>query len=95
MRHIAPETPLIPRDLYNYNASFYRDIRQGPSPTEEHLESSGIKHNILKDPTNQRLNGHFIVLRESITCLQSHHDIILIDNTHNLRQINLICHLWT
>ena len=57
MRQTAPETPLIPRDLYNYNASFRRDIRQGQSPTEalQHLESSGIKHNILKDLANQRL----------------------------------------
>jgi hypothetical protein len=89
MRQIAPETPLLPRDLYNYNASFRRDIRQGQSPTEallQHLETSGIKHNILKDPSNQRLKGLFIACPESITYLQSHHDVVLIDNT-----VEMIC----
>jgi hypothetical protein len=92
MRQIAPETPLVPRDLYNYNASFYRDIRQGQSPTEallQHLESSSIKHTILKDPTNQRLKGLFIALPESITYLQLHHDVILIDNTYKTNRFGM------
>jgi MULE transposase domain len=92
MRQMAPETPLIPRDLYNLNASFRRDIRQGQSPTEallEHLESSGIKHNILKDPANQRLKGLFIACPESITYLQSHHDVVLIDNTYSTNRFDM------
>jgi hypothetical protein len=92
MHQIAPETPLIPRDLYNYNASFRRDIRQGQSPTEallQHLESSGIKHNILKDPANQRLKGLFIACPESIAYLQSHHDVVLIDNTYSTNRFNM------
>ena len=89
---IVPETPLLPQDLYNYNASLYREIRQGQSPTEallQHLESSGIKHAILKDPTNQRLNGLFIALPESITYLQSHHDVLIIDNTYKTNRFGL------
>ena len=92
MRQIAPETPLIPRDLYNYNASFRRDIRQGQSPTEallQHLEASGIKHNILKDPANQRLKGLFIACPESIAYLQSHHDVVLIDNTYSTNRFDM------
>ena len=75
MREIAPEIPLIPRDLYNDNASFCRDIHQGQSPTEalfQYLKSSGIKHDILKDLSNQRLKGLFIALPKSITYLQLH-----------------------
>jgi hypothetical protein len=92
LRQIAPEIPLIPQDLYNYNASLYRDIRQGQSPTEallQHLESSSIKHAILKDPTNQRLKGLFIALPESITYLQSHHDVLIIDNTYKTNRFEL------
>jgi MULE transposase domain len=92
MRQIAPETPLLPRDLYNYNASFRRDIRQGQSPTKaliQHLQTSGIKHNILKDPSNQRLKGLFIACPESITYLQSHHDVVLIDNTYSTNRFDM------
>jgi hypothetical protein len=93
MRQIAPETLLIPRDLYNYNALFSRDIRQGQSLTEallQHLESSSIKYNILKDLANQRLKGLFFALLESITYLQSHYNVILIDNTYKTNRFGML-----
>src|ERR1700754_130647 len=81
IRRLAPETPIIPRDLYNYNASIRRDVRQGQSPTEaliRHLKDQGIKHHILKDPDTLRLRGLFIACPESIAYLQQHHDVIII-----------------
>jgi hypothetical protein len=78
--------PLIPQDLYNYNALCRRDIRQGFSATEaliRHLETSGIKHHVLKDPDFNRLKGLFIACPTSIQYLQSHHVVLLIDNTYS------------
>jgi hypothetical protein len=92
IRQIAPETQLIPRDLYNYNASFRRDLRQGQSSTEaliQHLQNKGIMHHILKDPATLRLQGLFIAYPESIQYLQSHHDVILIDNTYRTNRFNM------
>ena len=77
-------------EVYNYNALFRRDECQIQSPTEallQHLESSGIKHNILKDPTDQPLKGLFIALSESIIYLQLHRDMILIDNTYETNRL--------
>ena len=84
--------PVVPRDIYNYNALLRRDLRQGQSATEaliRHLETSGIKHNILKDPDSNRLKGLFIACPESIQYLQSHHDVILIDNTYSTNRFNM------
>ena len=77
-------------EVYNYTALLRRDECQIQSPTEallQHLESSGIKHNILKDPTDQRLKGLFIALSESIIYLQLHRDMILIDNTYETNRL--------
>ena len=52
IQQIAPETPLLPQDLYNYNLSFCQTRRQGQSPTEaliQHLETKGIMHHVLRD----------------------------------------------
>jgi hypothetical protein len=71
---------------------FRRDIRQGHSATEaliQHLETSGTMHRILKDPDSNRLKGLFIACPESIQYLQSHHDVLLIDNTYSTNRFGM------
>jgi hypothetical protein len=88
-----PLTLVQPRDLYNQNAAFRREIRQGKSSTEalvQHLQEGGIKHAILKDPRTRRLKGLFIACPESIEYLQSHHDVLLIDNTYKTNRFELL-----
>jgi hypothetical protein len=92
LRGLLPETLLLPRDIYNQNAQFRRDIRQGHSATEaliQHFQDKGIKHNILKDRDSNRLKGLFIACPESIQYLQSHHGVLLIDNTYSTNRFNL------
>jgi hypothetical protein len=92
IHNMVPETPLLPQDLYNFNASLRRDLRQGQSSTEaliRHLEEDGIKHCILKDQESLRLKGLFIAYPESIEYLQAHHDIILIDNTYSTNRFDM------
>jgi hypothetical protein len=84
--------PVLPRDIYNYNASLRRELRQGQSPTEalfQHLETSGIKHNILRNKETKRLEGLFTACPESIQYFQSHHDILLIDNTYSTNRFDM------
>jgi hypothetical protein len=67
-------------------------MRQGFSATEaliRHLESSGIMHHILKDPDFNRLKGLFFAYPDSIQYLQSHHDVLLIDNTYSTNRFNM------
>ena len=71
---------------------FGENIRQGQSPTEaliQYLETKGVKHYILKDPETRRLKGLFIAPSESIQHLQSHHDVLLIDNTYSTNQFDM------
>jgi hypothetical protein len=92
LRQADPSTLIQPRDLYNQNAAFRREIQQGKSSTEaliQHLQESGIKHSILKDPQTRRLKGLFIACPESIEYLQSHHDVLLIDNTYKTNRFGL------
>jgi hypothetical protein len=92
LRQADPTTLIQPRDLYNQNAAFRREIQQGKSTTEaliQHLEESRIKHAILKDPETRRLKGLFIACPESIEYLQSHHDVLLIDNTYKTNRFEL------
>jgi hypothetical protein len=84
--------PLLPQDIYNQTSLFRRDIRQGQSATEaliRHLESSGIMHHILKDPDSNQLKGLFITYPESVQYLQSHHHVILIDNTYSTNRFDM------
>jgi hypothetical protein len=84
--------PVIPQDIYNYNALLRRDLRQGQSATEaliRHLETSGIMHHILKDLDSNRLKGLFITCSESVQYLQYHHDVILIDNTYSTNRFDM------
>jgi hypothetical protein len=93
LRQADPSTLIQPRDLYNQNAAFRREIQQGKSSTEaliQHLQESGIKHSILKDPQTRRLKGLFIACLESIEYLQSHHDVLLIDNTYKTNRFGLL-----
>ena len=67
-------------------------MRQGHSATEaliQHLETSGIMHHILKDLDSSRLKGLFIACPESIQYLQSHHDVLLIDNTYSTNRFDM------
>ena len=92
LRGLDSEIPLIPRDIYNQNALFRRDIRQGYSSTEaliQHLETKGIKHDILKEKDTDRLRGLFIACPESIQYLQSYHDVLLIDNIYSTNRFDL------
>jgi hypothetical protein len=92
LRNMAPETPLLPRDLYNFNASLRRDLRQGHSPTEaliQHLQDDGIRHCILQDHESLRLKGLFIACPESVHYLQNHHDVVLIDNTYSTNRFHM------
>lgn len=92
LRQVDPTTLALPQDLYNQNAAIRRANRQGQSTTEaliQHLQNNGIKHSILKDPITRRLKGLFIACPESITYLQSHHDVLLIDNTYSTNRFNL------
>src|ERR1700710_2510861 len=92
LRQADPTTLILPRDLYNQNAALRRNIQQGKSTTEaliQHLQKSGIKHSILKDPQTRRLKGLFIACPESIKYLQSHHDVLLIDNTYKTNRFEL------
>jgi hypothetical protein len=79
IRQIAPESPLLPPDIYNQNALFCRETRQGLSPTEalvQHLQDKDILQEILNEETTNRLLGLWIARPESIQYLQSHHDVL-------------------
>jgi hypothetical protein len=92
LRQSDPTTLILPRDLYNQNAALRRNIQQGKSTTEaliQHLQESGIKHAILKDPATRRLKGLFIACPASIKYLQSHHDVLIIDNTYKTNRFGL------
>ena len=92
LRGLVPETPLLPQDIYNQTSAFRRNIRQGHSATEaliQHLQTSGTMHHVLKDPDSNRLKGLFITCPESVQYLQSHHDVILIDNTYSTNRFNM------
>jgi hypothetical protein len=92
LRDLVPETPLLPKDIYNQNAQFRRDIRQGYLATEgliQHLQDKGIKHSILKERGSNRLKGLFIACPELIQYLQSHYNILLIDNTYKTNRFDL------
>ena len=85
--------PLLLQDIYNQNTQFRRDIRQGLSTTEaliQYLQDEGIKYNILKEEGSNRLKGLFFAFPESIQYLQTHYDILLIDNTYNTNRFNLL-----
>ena len=84
--------PVIPRDIYNYNALLRRDLRQGQSATEaliSHLETRRITQPMLKDVASNRLKGLFITCPESVQYLQYHHDVILIDNTYSTNRFDM------
>jgi hypothetical protein len=92
MHQVTPETPILPRDIYNYNSQFRRIIRQGRSSTEaliQYLQDSSIKHSVLKDPASRRLQGIFIMCPESVSYLQHHYDVLIIDNTYRTNRFNL------
>jgi hypothetical protein len=92
IRQANPSTLVLPQDLYNQNAAFRRETRQGQSATEaliQHLQESSIKHSILKDPRTRRLKGLFIACPGSIEYLRNHHDVLLIDNTYRTNQFEL------
>lgn len=92
MRQRDPELLIIPKDIYNYNDTLRRNQRQGHSSTEAlllHLESKDIYYQVLQDETTNRLRGLFIAYPESIQYLQSHHDVLIIDNTYSTNRFDM------
>jgi hypothetical protein len=92
LQQADPTTLAQPQEIYNENAALRRANRQGQSTTEaliQYLQDKGIKHSILKDPRSRQLKGLFIACPESIEYLQSHHDVLLIDNTYKTNQFEL------
>ena len=92
MRHREPQLPVLPKDIYNYNATLRREQRQGHSSTEAlllHLDNKGIYYQVLQDETTNRLRGIFIACPESIQHLQSHHDVLIIDNTYSTNRFDM------
>jgi len=86
-----PDTPIIPRDIYNHNAAICRELQAGQSPTEallSHLIASGIKHHVLLGPGN-RVKGLFIACPSSIKHLQTNQDVILVDNTYSTNRFDM------
>jgi hypothetical protein len=92
LRQRDPELLIIPKDIHNYINSLRRDQRQGHSSTEAlllHLESKNRYYQVLLDDETNRLIGIFIACPESIQHLQSHHDVLIIDNTYSTNRFNL------
>ena len=92
LRRIAPESPVLPQDLYNLRAAIQRDLRQGQSPIDAlllYLENKGTYCRPLVNSGTSRLEGLFIACPESIEYLQSHHDVLLIDNTYSTNRFEM------
>jgi hypothetical protein len=92
LRCIAPEIPVLSQDLYNQRAALQRELRQGQSPIEAlflYLENKGRYCRPLVDSGASRLEGLFIACPESIQHLQSHHDVLLIDNTYSTNRFGM------
>ena len=96
LRRIAPESLVLPQDLYNQRAALRREIRQGQSPIDAlllYLENKGTYCRPLVsqplDNSASRLEGLFIACPESIEYLQSHHDVLLIDNTYSTNRFDM------
>jgi hypothetical protein len=67
LQHITPE--VLPRDLYDLNASCQRQIQEGRLLTEailQHFNTSRVKHYILLNPETSRLQGLFFAFLELI-----------------------------
>jgi hypothetical protein len=94
---IVPKTPVLPQDLYNQRAAQRRELRQGQSPIDAlflYLENKGtycrpLVNQPLVDSGTSRLEGLFIACPESIKHLQSHHDVLLIDNTYSTNRFDM------
>jgi hypothetical protein len=97
LRQVLPETLVLPQDLYNQRAALRRDLRQGQSPIDAlflYLENKGtycrpLVNQLLDDLGASRLEGLFIACPESIQHLQSHHDVLLIDNTYSTNRFGM------
>jgi hypothetical protein len=55
----------------------------------QYLENKGVKHYIDRHPETRRLRALFIAPPESIQHLQSHHDVLLIDNTYSTNRFEM------
>ena len=96
LRRTVPESPVLPQDLYNLRAAIRRDLRQGQSLIDAlllYLENKGTYCRPLVsqplDNSASRLEGLFIACPESIEYLQSHHDVLLIDNTYSTNRFEM------
>lgn len=91
LHEINPTLRIIPRDIYNHNDMIRRELRQGNSSIEalvQYLLNKGIYHRARLDKEN-RVNSIFVICPESLKYLQSHHDVVLIDNTYRTNIFNL------
>jgi hypothetical protein len=91
LHQFAPSLPLIPRDIYNHNATSRRVSRQGKSPIEalmDHLKEQELSYRIAVGEDN-RVQHIFITLPECLKHLQFNYDVILIDNTYRTNRFNM------
>jgi hypothetical protein len=92
LRRTVPEILVLSQDLYNQRAALRRDLCQGQSPIDAlflYLENKGTYCRPLIDSGASRLVGLFIACPESIQHLQSHHDVLLIDNTYSTNRFGM------
>ena len=91
LHRIDPDLPLLPRDIYNHNATTRRELRIGESSTQallEHLIQNGIYHRVLLGAKN-RVQNLFITCPESLDHLQRNFEVILIDNTYRTNRFDM------
>jgi hypothetical protein len=89
---MSTKTLVLSQDIYNQRAALQRNLHQGQSPIDAlllYLENKGTYCRSLVDSGTSRLVGLFIACPESIQHLQSHHDVLLIDNTYSTNRFNM------
>jgi hypothetical protein len=90
--YIVPESLVLPQDLYNLRAAIRRDLHQVQSLIDAlflYLENKGTYYQPLVNSGTSRLEGLFIACPESIQYLQSHYDVLLIDNTYSTNRFDM------
>jgi len=85
-------TPLQPYDIYNLNASFKREQRNGLSANDaliRHLTDKKIHFKIKRYTREPERDTYLLHIHKSIQLAQTNQDVILVDNTYKTN--NLIC----
>jgi hypothetical protein len=84
-------TPLQPYNIYNLNASFKREQRNGLSTNNaliEHFKEKGIYYKINTTTTNQTRHL-FIAYPQSIQLVQINQDVVLVDNIYKTNKFDM------